>query len=75
MVVVERQFEQGRREIVTDLAPVQARVHQQDIEPAVREGEHGERENPMADAHPQRVAVPYGRLDGVAHWLLDYLQA
>src|SRR5215831_13007853 len=56
VVAADRQLEERRREVVAGLAPVQPRMHHQNLEAREREREHTRREDPVRETDPASVA-------------------
>ena len=55
MVAADRQLQERRRQVVARFAPVEARMHHQDLDAAERQRRHGGGRNPVRQPHPTRV--------------------
>ena len=56
-VPADRQFEQGRRQVVSDLAPIQPRVGPEDGEPGECQRHEAQGDDPVGDPDPGSVPV------------------
>src|SRR4051812_26960576 len=68
VVAADRQFEPRRHQLIARVAPIQPRVHHEDLDPAVDEEKETDGDDPMCTAHPARVPMTGSPRDMPVTW-------